>query len=346
MASERKTSRQLEREIDARRMRIEQKADQLSTRLSPGHLIDEALRFTKDGPLAGYADNVKRNVIANPLPVLLVGAGLAWLVSRPASGNDEVPTDRRVTQSSGYDDEECEYPVAVIKGTWLQRVEVVDAEDGKRHSAFTDQAGRKFKALTDEIGNRAGHFTDEAGHIFQGFIDEAGHRITDFRDEAGQRISRARGWASHNWRQFEEGAGQLGDRLQTASSQLGAQATRAGDAVADQAKHAGGIVDDFVHDQPLVSGAIAFAVGALLGGSLPQTRQEDKSLGEASDSVRRAFDDAAEGLEGLYERGREAAGELHDRARDTADRVHEKLRDTASDAQDAADTEDEKAADR
>jgi hypothetical protein len=56
-------------------------------------------------------------------------------------------------------------------------------------------------------------------------------------------------------------------------------------------------------DQPLIGGALAFALGAALGAVLPHTRQEDEMLGEAADSVKQ---DAVATAGDLFEESKEA----------------------------------------
>ena len=46
---------------------------------------------------------------------------------------------------------------------------------------------------------------------------------------------------------------------------------------------------DFFHEQPLVAGALAMALGAVVGGLLPRTRREDDAFGAYRDQL---FDDA------------------------------------------------------
>ncbi|WMT91070.1 DUF3618 domain-containing protein [Pelagibacterium sp. H642] len=340
MARHHKSSDEIEREIEARRARIEQRVDQITSRLSPGQLVDEALRFTREGPGADFTRNLGRSVVNNPLPVALMGMSLAWLAVQ-----SNMP--RREHYEDGYDadamygryevDEE-DYPVATIQGRTLQRVGVIESDEG-RHSEFTDDAGRKFKALTSDAGHRAGHFVDESGRMFRGFIDEAGHRVSDFRDEAGNRMHQASGWASHTWRKAGENASRLGERMRHGADRMGAQAQHAGDSLRRQGSHAAHMADDFIHEQPLVSGAIAFAIGALFGGALPHTRQEDEMFGEAADSVK---DRAAHEAEHLYDRGREEAAHLHEQAREVAGRAYGDAKDAARGAADTAKAEADK----
>lgn len=68
-------------------------------------------------------------------------------------------------------------------------------------------------------------------------------------------------------------------------------------------RRAGSSVDHFVHESPLVAGAIALAIGAAIGLAAPSTRIEDRTLGSARDL---ALDQAAR-----------AARDLKDSVRDT-----------------------------
>lgn len=341
MAHHRKTSDEIEREIEARRARIEQRVDQISARLSPGQLLDEALRFTRQGPGADFTRNLGRSVVNNPLPVALMGASLAWLAVQSNMPRREHYDGYDADAMYGrYEVDEDDYPVATIQGRNLQRVGIVDSDEG-RHSEFTDDSGRKFKALTTDAGHRAGHFMDESGRMFRGFIDEAGHRVSDFRDEAGNRMHQAGGWASHTWRKAEENASRLGSQMRHGTERMGERAQHAGESLRRQGSHAAHVADDFIHDQPLVSGAIAFAIGALFGGALPHTRQEDEMFGEASDSVK---DQAAHEASHLYDRGREEAGHLHEQAREAAGRAYDEAKHVARDAADGARSETDKMA--
>lgn len=67
---------------------------------------------------------------------------------------------------------------------------------------------------------------------------------------------------------------------------------------------------DYAHDQPLVAGAVALALGAAIGAALPRTRTEDATLGRTRD---RMLDEAdrvlREELRALREAGAAALSE-------------------------------------
>jgi hypothetical protein len=76
-----------EREIERTRADIDRTLAALRHRLSRTALIDRVLRTTRDESGA-FVAGIGRTVRDNPIPALVLGAGLAWLVtaSRGANG--------------------------------------------------------------------------------------------------------------------------------------------------------------------------------------------------------------------------------------------------------------------
>jgi ElaB/YqjD/DUF883 family membrane-anchored ribosome-binding protein len=344
--SEHKTSEQLQREVEVQRSRVETTIDQIQEKLSPGQLVDELLAYTKGGG-GEFVASLQRNVTANPLPVALLGVSLAWLMAKPAgpesraADTSTIRSDRHwddsINQQRGYssndsdDFDDEEYPVTIITGESLQRLGKVTDERGFSYSEFADDAGKKFRALSDARGNRAGHFVDEAGHRYKGFTNAAGEEVKHFRDEAGNILDAASGWASHSWKKARE---KLHDARDAVRSGAGAGRNRAGQAT-DAVRHQ---MDDLsqtlVHqfrDQPLVGGALAFALGAALGSALPHTAQEDALLGEAADTVKGKIGDHASEI---YEDGKEKAADLYESATAKVGELYQQARDGMSDTVD------------
>jgi hypothetical protein len=326
--SEHKSAAELQREIERQRDEIDTTIDQIQRKLSPGQLLDEALAYAKGSGGAEFLHGLQRNVVANPMPVALLGVSLAWLMARPA---DRHPADRAwddsINRSRGYDDglyeDDTDYPVTMIAGDSLQRVGTI-SEDGRDFSEFTDDAGRKFRAPIDAMGRRAGHFRDEAGNTFRGFTDSAGKSIHQFRDEAGNLIDEASGWASHGWKAARDTLRGTGDSMR---SGLGAASDHIGGSAEALRSQAGRLTETMMmqfRDQPLVAGAVAFAIGAAMGSALPHTEEEDKLMGEASDQVKAQLGDK---VEDLYEEGRQQAADLYETASERAGDLYRNARD-------------------
>lgn len=333
-----KSAAELEREIELQRTRVESTIDQIQQKLSPGQLVDELLAYTKGGG-GEFLTSLQKNVTSNPLPVALLGVSLAWLIAKPgdsaaASRSDTDRTwDNSINTNRGYHNDrgasQSNYPVKIISGGSLRRLGHTEDEGGQRYSQFADDAGNKFKALTDPVGRRAGHFVDETGNTFRGFTDAAGKQIDQFRDEAGGLLEHATDWASHTWDMAREILHDARDAVSSGQSGLGHQASNAADALRSQTASLNETMLNQFKDQPLVAGALAFALGAALGSTLPHTPQEDALLGEAADKVKgAALDQASE----LYDQGKAKAADLYETAADKAGDLYEKAKTGLTDA--------------
>jgi hypothetical protein len=86
-----KSSRELERELDATRASIDDTLDELQARLSPGQLLDQAVGYLRRNGPPEFARNLGRAVNENPLPVVMTAAGLTWLMVRSSRGPEQRP---------------------------------------------------------------------------------------------------------------------------------------------------------------------------------------------------------------------------------------------------------------
>lgn len=88
-------SEQLEREAEIARNNLASDLDELRHRMTPGQIVDEVADYARDTPLAEFARNLLRDVRENPLPLLLIGAGIAWSIfnssRRPRIVAEECP---------------------------------------------------------------------------------------------------------------------------------------------------------------------------------------------------------------------------------------------------------------
>jgi hypothetical protein len=73
-------SEQLECEAEIARGNLAADLDELRHRMTPGQIVDEVADYARDTPVAEFARNLLRDVRENPLPLLLIGAGVAWSI--------------------------------------------------------------------------------------------------------------------------------------------------------------------------------------------------------------------------------------------------------------------------
>lgn len=99
-----KTAAELEQEVEAVRGRIDSTVEALKGRMQPGELFDEATRMMNGASnkvLTTAVDQLK----ANPLPIALIGAGIAWLaLSQRSHGG--APASGFYPTYEGYDEDE------------------------------------------------------------------------------------------------------------------------------------------------------------------------------------------------------------------------------------------------
>lgn len=98
-------------------------------------------------------------------------------------------------------------------------------------------------------------------------------------------------------------------KLDSARQRTGESMHHAADRARDGARRANEGARRMLNENPMAAGAIAIAVGALLGSLLPSTRKEDELLGRTSDRLKgEARHLAREGRDKITEAGREVTG--------------------------------------
>lgn len=94
----------LEREVDLARTRLGNTASELSDRLSPGELLDQALGMARQYG-GEFGSNLGAQVKNNPMPMILTSVGIAWMMM--SSGNDKTRdkyTDSTDTDGRSFND--------------------------------------------------------------------------------------------------------------------------------------------------------------------------------------------------------------------------------------------------
>jgi hypothetical protein len=74
----------MEQEINSTRERIGRTVEELEQRLSPGQLVDQALGYARDHG-GDFASNVASSIRRNPLPMIVTGLGILWLIKSQSS---------------------------------------------------------------------------------------------------------------------------------------------------------------------------------------------------------------------------------------------------------------------
>lgn len=334
MSSNGKSSAELEREVEASRADMSGTIEELRNRMSPGQLAGEAWDFAASSDGGSFVRNLGTSIRDNPLPIALIGAGIAWLMSGRGGGLPRLPHDserwdraedegediydyrryqgdrRRFTAASLYsadpDDPAYSRPYTLEDSDGAYVDEDEEAGEGGGMRETLAGAGKRAR---DYVSGAAADLGDRASHTAGALGDRASHTagaLGDSLSAAGERASELAGRTAHRARRLRHRAGRSG-------RQMGTQARR------------------FVDEQPLTLAFAGLALGALAGALFRQTDAESQLMGEYSDSAKR--------------QARRMAQEGAQRAAGAAQRTFEAVQDeaeaqglTAEGAQDAAET--------
>jgi uncharacterized protein DUF3618 len=293
------TSEQLEREAEQTRAEIASMLEELRSRMTPGQIVDQILDFARDSTGGQFFNNLHRQVADNPIPVTLMGAGLAWLVLAGRNGS------RRALMSE-------------------QRRSVSDSDYGPEESGdyygTTGLYGRDMedKAEGEGIATRA---QETAGGVMER-AREVGSRVSETAGSIGSSVANAASSASSSVADAAISvAGATNAALEASASRARRTAEligNSGPALRNNMVAASRSIGNFLQEQPLVLAGAGLAIGAALGAMFPTTRTENELMGEASDSFKKR---AKEVAEEQIAKGREFAGRVWDDAKQEANKM-------------------------
>jgi ElaB/YqjD/DUF883 family membrane-anchored ribosome-binding protein len=262
----------IEADLNASRHRLNDTLSQLGSKLSPGQMLDEVLGLAQ-GQAGQFTAKLGRQVRDNPMPTLLIAAGVGMLFLQKNGG-----------QHASHEDwqHEARYR-SLEEARWSTPRNVGETDDAwneRVHAAYA-------KAL--DLKQMAG----EAAHDFKERVSKTVHGIQRRATEVRDRVKSTASDVSHY---AQDQARNIGQR-------------------ASQARHS---AEDFYQDTPLAVGAIALAIGALIGSATPLSDTEREGLSGVADRAARTganlADRAARAGADLAERGARVAEQAVDGA--------------------------------
>lgn len=254
----------IEADLNASRHRLNDTLEALGEKLSPGQMLDEVLGLAQ-GQAGQFAAKLGRQVRDNPMPTLLIGAGVAMLLlnhqrqdGAPAASSEDWSSDRRFR--------------SIEEARW----------------STTRLAGEAEEAFNERL---------HAAHA----------KALDLKQAAGEAIGDFKTRVAHAVAAVEHGAVEARARLAHAFSDVANYTQRQAANIGHKAAEARRGAEHFYEDSPLAVGAIALAVGAIVGSLTPLSPQEREGLSGVADNAVRASADLAERGAKIVEDSVEAA---------------------------------------
>lgn len=358
-----RSAAEIEQDVERTRAGLARTLDELRDRLSPGQVLDQIAVWAKGSGGAEFARNLGNQVRDNPLPVLLIGAGIGWMMMGggiSASRHRAVSSEgrRALPPPAGEGTGEADAWMREAGPLATRRPGAPHAADltGPHHAAGAGGApdraaearaavlgrgGDGGEATGGGLGDRVAGAASAAAHGVADAAASAYHGATEAVAGAGEAAASAYHGAaqaaSAAYRGAAEAAGSTWEGMRETTGTAGDRAYR----MAQGAREgAGGALDQaggaarrgwswLVEEHPLVFGAIGLAIGAAIGAAMPRTETEDRLMGETRDDLARKLGHGA----------RAAAEAVGEQAAEQYGQVRQALDTAAGEARGAVDTE-------
>ena len=300
---------EIRREADETRHRIDDTLDAIEHKFNPRAMVDEAMRYWSGSP-AEFTSNLGASVKHNPMPLLLIGTGIAWMMMSERRETHRYHHEPRGPQASHLHEPDP-YRPGYGQGMPGYGYGPDYTEPGHREhedASLKDKAGNVAEAAKHRAqgaAHAASAKAHEAAHSAeakaqgaahsasagaQGAAHSASAKAQGAADEARYRYEEAKHRAAYAARGARERASEWGDEASYQARHMAERARygaeRARHEAYYRARRAEAGFEHMLNEQPLVLGALGVAVGALLGSLLPATRREDETIGPYRDELR------------------------------------------------------------
>jgi len=161
-------SARLEREAEETLWQLSGTLEELRARMTPGRVVDQVIDYTRDSAATDLLRNIGREVRQNPMPLVLVGIGILWLLLASNRTSRAVIASAADRLANTAEDISVATSEAVTKTTeWGQQTA---ARLGDRASDVASTVGNKAAELTDCARDAASGVADKARSASTGVV--------------------------------------------------------------------------------------------------------------------------------------------------------------------------------
>ncbi|HYR67745.1 MAG TPA: hypothetical protein VEP47_16520 [Reyranella sp.] len=279
-------SAQFQREADAARIGLADTLGQLRDGMAPSALSAEAIALVKDSGLS-ILKTLAEQARANPVPALLIGAGLTMLLTR-TTGSDVMGAATSTLKS------------AAASGA--------DVARGASSAAKQAAAGAVGAAKQAVAGAAV-----VAGDRVAGTMASARESVTGGVEAAKETLNAATD-------RLQSGVDQGKEALDARRRQAGEMADELSGQARTMAEDASQSIARLIEEQPILMAALGAALGAAVGAALPLSQAEKDLLGETAAKALGAGREALSGAANVV-RQEVAGADIGAKIGDIADKV-------------------------
>jgi ElaB/YqjD/DUF883 family membrane-anchored ribosome-binding protein len=279
------TREQLEQQAESNRAAVADTLEELKDRLSPGQLIDQLLSYSKDGGNE-FLGNLGRQVTANPMPVTLIGAGLAWFLFNKNSPSTTSYAPRP------YSGTGPSYGTSGMPSYMRKSGNGI----GETASAAADKIGDMASATASGVSGAAHSVGDAAANAYNQASDGVSTAYHQAADGVNTMYHQAADGVNAAYHQAADGVNMARDAASNAYYSAADKLAMAKDSAMEMEQRAAAAASSaiaFCKEQPLVLAGLGIAIGAAIGAALPSTQIENELMGETSDDLKESAKEMA-----------------------------------------------------
>ncbi|WP_207538123.1 DUF3618 domain-containing protein [Sabulicella rubraurantiaca] len=313
-----KSPAELEREVEQTRNNVSETLDTLREKLRPSQIMDEVMEEATDWIRGSggteFVSNLGATVRDNPLPVVLIGVGIAWMLlgGRSSRDTDDYYDAQRTARV---------VPGAGSQGhtrTYRMQHEPVRSSAGPVRR-FMNDARDAITSGPSAVAHAMGDAASRAASAVSGAASSAASAVSGAASSAASAVSGAMPSGSSSYGSSSSGGG-IGAHVSHLTGQVSDVASDVADRAARQYRQA----------EPFLYGALGLAIGAGIGALLPATEVENRLLGEHREA---AFDAARESIDTVRHIAEDKIAEARDTIVETYEGAMEQLdRESLADA--------------
>jgi uncharacterized protein YjbJ (UPF0337 family) len=299
------SSAQLQREADAARTGLADTLGQLRDGVAPSALSGEAIALVKDSGLSilkALSDSAR----ANPVPALLIGAGLTMLLTR-TTGSDVMGVATSTLKSAAATGAGAARSASTgLAGAASSAASGIAGAASNAASSVSGAARDAASGVASTVAGAASGVVGAAKDTVKGATDRTANAVMDAAGTMSDGVAGAAVSAHHT---AVDSVASVKDRLHSGldsgKAEFDARRRQAGELADDLTDQAQTMAQQarqsfarLIEEQPILMAALGAALGAAVGAALPLSQSEKDLMGstgaKAIDIGRGALANAAD----------------------------------------------------